>query len=226
MLFLRVKPSNRLVRSALPSSMDIHGGYVHVVLNTPVPGKMKSQFAEEQTEMNVYLKTYPSVVLTGTPGGPDLNTAIENIITNRTPFPKSSNIAPNFNNTTPKRPQTVSTFYTTPGGPAILTKGNTTNLSHGDLPTFFTTPGGPATLTKGIITKQSHVNQIEFSTPVANKTDDIELFSGEFWAGSKAKELGLVDELGNANEVLKEKFGEDVIVKKFEISIGWLSKKL
>ena len=56
--------------------------------------------------------------------------------------------------------------------------------------------------------------------------NEIELFSGEFWAGSKAKELGLIDGLGNANEVLKEKFGEDVIIKKFEKSKGWLSKKL
>jgi len=54
---------------------------------------------------------------------------------------------------------------------------------------------------------------------------DIELFSGEFWSGSKAKELGLVDGIGNANEVLKEKFGEEVIIKKFEKSKGWLSKK-
>ena len=54
----------------------------------------------------------------------------------------------------------------------------------------------------------------------------IELFSGEFWSGSKAKELGLIDSVGNANEVLKEKFGEEVIIKKFEKSKGWLSKKL
>ena len=58
-----------------------------------------------------------------------------------------------------------------------------------------------------------------------NKSD-IELFSGEFWSGSKDKELGLIDEIGNANEVLKEKFGDDVIIKKFEKSKGWLSKKL
>jgi len=55
---------------------------------------------------------------------------------------------------------------------------------------------------------------------------EIELFSGEFWSGSKAKELGLIDSVGNANEILKEKFGEDVIIKKFEKSKGWLSKKL
>ena len=58
-----------------------------------------------------------------------------------------------------------------------------------------------------------------------NKSE-IELFTGEFWSGSKAKELGLIDSVGNANEVLKEKFGEDVIIKKFEKSKGWLSKKL
>ncbi len=58
-----------------------------------------------------------------------------------------------------------------------------------------------------------------------NKTD-IELFSGEFWSGSKAKELGLIDGVGNANEVLKEKFGENVVIKKFEKSKGWLGKKL
>ena len=52
------------------------------------------------------------------------------------------------------------------------------------------------------------------------------MFSGEFWAGSKSKELGLIDGLGNANEILKEKFGEDVVIKKFEKSKGWLSKKL
>jgi signal peptide peptidase SppA len=54
----------------------------------------------------------------------------------------------------------------------------------------------------------------------------VELFSGEFWAGSKAKELGLIDGLGNANEILKEKFGDDIVIKKFAKSKGWLSKKL
>ena len=54
----------------------------------------------------------------------------------------------------------------------------------------------------------------------------IELFSGEFWSGSKSKKLGLIDGLGNLNEVLKEKFGEKVVIKKFEKSKSWLSKKL
>ena len=38
--------------------------------------------------------------------------------------------------------------------------------------------------------------------------------------------LGLIDGIGNADEILKEKFGEDVVIKKFEKSKSWLNKKL
>ena len=58
------------------------------------------------------------------------------------------------------------------------------------------------------------------------KDTGLELFSGEFWDGSKAKELGLIDGIGNANQILKEKYGDDVEIKKFEKTKGWLSKKL
>jgi len=47
------------------------------------------------------------------------------------------------------------------------------------------------------------IKVVEESRGEKLKTDGIELFSGEFWAGSKAKELGLIDGLGNANEILK-----------------------
>ena len=59
-----------------------------------------------------------------------------------------------------------------------------------------------------------------------NKNSGVELFSGEFWSGKKAKELGLIDEIGNINQVLKEKFGKDVVIKKFEKPKSWISKKL
>ena len=59
-----------------------------------------------------------------------------------------------------------------------------------------------------------------------NKNAGLDLFTGEFWSGSKSKELGLIDGIGNANEILKEKFGENVVIKKFEKQKGWLSKKL
>ena len=58
------------------------------------------------------------------------------------------------------------------------------------------------------------------------KNGNPDLFTGEFWSGSKAKSLGLVDGIGNVDEILKEKFGEDVIIKKFEKSKSWLNKKL
>ena len=42
----------------------------------------------------------------------------------------------------------------------------------------------------------------------------------------KSKELGLVDGLGNAEQVLREKYGDQIEIKKFEKSKGWFSKKL
>ena len=59
-----------------------------------------------------------------------------------------------------------------------------------------------------------------------NKNSGIELFSGEFWTGKKAKELGLIDGLGNADQILREKFGEEVEIKKYGKPKGWLAKKL
>ena len=55
------------------------------------------------------------------------------------------------------------------------------------------------------------------------KNSEIELFTGEFWSGKKAKELGLVDVIGNAEQILKQKFGEKVI-KQF-IKMVWLNLK-
>ncbi len=70
------------------------------------------------------------------------------------------------------------------------------------------------------------INVVETSRGEKLNKKEIELFSGEFWSGSKAKELGLVDGLGDLNEILKMKFGEDIIIKKFEKSKSWLSKRL
>ena len=70
------------------------------------------------------------------------------------------------------------------------------------------------------------INVVENSRGSKLIKSEVELFSGEFWSGSKAKDLGLIDGIGNANEILKEKFGDDVVIKKFEKSKGWLSQKL
>ena len=52
------------------------------------------------------------------------------------------------------------------------------------------------------------------------------IFTGEFWTGKTALKLGLIDGIGNADQVLKEKFGEKVIIKKFEKQKGFIAKKL
>ncbi len=70
------------------------------------------------------------------------------------------------------------------------------------------------------------IDVVEKSRGSKLKKSEVELFSGEFWSGRRAKDLGLIDEIGDANQILREKFGEDVIIKKFEKSKGWLSKKL
>ena len=52
------------------------------------------------------------------------------------------------------------------------------------------------------------------------------IFSGSFWLANEAKDLGLIDGIGNADQVLKEKFGDKVIIKNFEKRKGFLAKKL
>jgi len=70
------------------------------------------------------------------------------------------------------------------------------------------------------------IDVVEKSRGSKLQKSGVELFSGEFWSGSKAKDLGLIDGIGNAHQILKEKFGDDFVIKKFEKSKGWLSQKL
>ena len=62
-----------------------------------------------------------------------------------------------------------------------------------------------------------------------SKLKDVEknnIFTGEFWTGKTALKLGLIDGIGNADQILKEKFGDKVIIKNFEKSKSFLAKKL
>jgi signal peptide peptidase SppA len=47
------------------------------------------------------------------------------------------------------------------------------------------------------------------------------LFSGEFWTGARAAELGLVDGVGDIRQVMRERFGKRVRLKPVPISRGW-----
>jgi signal peptide peptidase SppA len=73
---------------------------------------------------------------------------------------------------------------------------------------------------------QDFINVVESSRGSKLIKKDIELFSGEFWSGKKAKELGLIDGIGDADQILKQKYGDDIIIKKFEKPKSWLSNKL
>lgn len=44
---------------------------------------------------------------------------------------------------------------------------------------------------------------------------DDELFSGAFWTGGKARELGLVDALGDLRSVMRDRFGDKVVFARF-----------
>ena len=51
-----------------------------------------------------------------------------------------------------------------------------------------------------------------------------ELFSGAFWTGIQAKELGLIDGLGDLREIMRNKFGDKVVFKEYAAKTGILSK--
>lgn len=55
--------------------------------------------------------------------------------------------------------------------------------------------------------------------------DEAVVFSGEFWTGHRAKELGLVDEIGDLRSVMREKFGEKVRLQVVGERKGWLQKR-
>ncbi|MDA9698399.1 S49 family peptidase [Candidatus Pelagibacter sp.] len=52
------------------------------------------------------------------------------------------------------------------------------------------------------------------------------IFTGEFWSGSASLKLGLIDGIGNAEQILREKFGENISIKKLEKPKSFLAKKL
>jgi signal peptide peptidase SppA len=50
------------------------------------------------------------------------------------------------------------------------------------------------------------------------------LFSGEYWTGAKAIELGLADAIGDLRATLRARFGEDVVTPLVSPARGWLGR--
>jgi serine protease SohB len=59
---------------------------------------------------------------------------------------------------------------------------------------------------------------------LAGPQDD--LFSGAYWTGRRALELGLVDAIGDLRSVLRERFGDKVVTPLVSAERGWLGRRL
>jgi serine protease SohB len=51
-----------------------------------------------------------------------------------------------------------------------------------------------------------------------------DVFSGEFWTGRKAVELGLADGIGDLRSTLRQRFGDDVVTPLVSPARGWLGR--
>jgi serine protease SohB len=53
-----------------------------------------------------------------------------------------------------------------------------------------------------------------------------DLFSGEYWVGKRARELGLVDAIGDLRAVLRERFGDKVVTPLINADRSWLGRRV
>ena len=58
-----------------------------------------------------------------------------------------------------------------------------------------------------------------------NDTDE-NLFNGDIWTGNQAKEVGLVDEIGEMRSVMQEKYGLKTKFIEIPLKSGWIQKTL
>jgi serine protease SohB len=56
--------------------------------------------------------------------------------------------------------------------------------------------------------------------------EESELFSGAYWTGRRALELGLVDGIGDLRGVLRERFGEKVVTPLIPAERGWFGRRI
>lgn len=57
------------------------------------------------------------------------------------------------------------------------------------------------------------------------KGDEAEIFSGAFWTGKRALELGLIDAIGDLRTVARDRFGDKVRLRVIEASRGRLRRR-
>lgn len=57
------------------------------------------------------------------------------------------------------------------------------------------------------------------------KAEEEELFSGAFWSGRRALELGLIDGIGDLRTVMRERFGDEVRLRVVTPQRPWLKRR-
>ena len=55
---------------------------------------------------------------------------------------------------------------------------------------------------------------------------DEEVYTGAFWTGRRANEMGLIDGIGELTKTLQEKYGEKVVFKPVGEKKSWLKQRL
>ncbi len=58
------------------------------------------------------------------------------------------------------------------------------------------------------------------------KGGDKVLYSGEFWTGRKALDLGLVDGIGELRQVLRARYGDKVVLKRLDAPRPWWRRRV
>ncbi|MFD1695229.1 S49 family peptidase [Roseibium aestuarii] len=57
-------------------------------------------------------------------------------------------------------------------------------------------------------------------------SEDPNIFTGRFWTGRTARDLGLVDGIGDVRQVIKDRFGEDAELELIQPSRGFFGRRL
>ena len=55
-------------------------------------------------------------------------------------------------------------------------------------------------------------------------SEEVDLFSGEFWTGAQAQELGLIDGIGHLVPKMKEVYGKDVYFRRYGPRRSWAQR--
>ena len=55
---------------------------------------------------------------------------------------------------------------------------------------------------------------------------DEEVYTGAFWTGRRANEMGLIDGIGELTKTMQEKYGEQVVFKPVGEKKSWLKQRL